>query len=184
MSDFDIHEVAARIKALYTSYVRAHPSGMNKTYVPNARWSDVWTKAASQCLEHDLNPEALVRSVLDARLDSKVYPTHLLGVVAIDSAKEFAEREADREFASIQSQLSLLEAYAQRGEDVSVLLSNEFEDLNPSLRYAFAVKAGLRDVADRFKDAARLELRFNSIRLKIMSSLLSADFLAEVMGDE
>lgn len=183
MKAFDIFDVAEKIKSLYTSILRIHPSRRYVNYSPPVRWAGVWPAAASQCLEYDLDPEALVRALVDARADARVNPSQLLGERAVQRTRAYM-RTNDIERSAIRSQLAKLSALVDTGANVVEALMSMEEDFSVALRYAFAIKAGLPAVAASFREAARRELRFNKKKLEVMKGMLPEAFVNEVLCDE
>ncbi|MBU0717690.1 MAG: hypothetical protein KJ749_05525, partial [Planctomycetes bacterium] len=88
--------------------------------------------------------------------------------------------QLEMERNGLQSQLAKMEGLVHTGADIAEAVSSPEEDFSASFRYAFAVRAGLPDIASQFRDQACRELRQNKDRLDAMKPLLPEDFVRDV----
>lgn len=150
----DLDAVAERLRVMFVFELRTRG---RPPYCPVKNDDGVWEKVALLCIEHGLDPTMHVAAQMDA--EPTFFPHALLRNKAVQRT---LQRQQDVDIrASLESQLLVLRGLLTLGRGLPEVLSNPFADFSPAFRYMVARTAGLFALADRFREAARVELACN-----------------------
>lgn len=172
--ELDIGEIAHYIKQRYTELYRARGVEYARC-VFGTRWEVYWRKAAALCLHHGLDPDVHIRALLNEKPFPQPY--QLLGDWAVERTKKFMATQIGSELIYAQSQMTHLGNWLRGGEKIEKVLLNPNADLTDSFRYCIARKLELFEIASKFREHARLELRMNPERLQVLRRLLPDAFM-------
>lgn len=175
----DADSIADILRIEYISRVRAR-GGVWSRYLPSSVHAKVWLKAASICLNHELDPIAHVRALVEMMRNP--YPNQLLGDKAIRRTRTFIGRSLCDARLLVQAQLSRLIGCLNVGENVVTLLTCQGDSLCAALKYYVAARVGLPALASQYRDEARREFLMKPELLKCLGDILPEAFV-KVLND-
>lgn len=167
-TESDVAAVASRIKSLYVSIVRARGHGWDR-YSPGPRHEWAWSKAASLCLAHGLDPDDHVRALLSQT--ASPLPFMLTGDRSVQRTRAFSAREGVDDAALFSAHLARLEACLLSGESLESTLNNPFNGFSPSFVACVATRAGLQ-LSSALRRVAERELSLHPRRRAIVNRML------------
>ena len=170
MNAHEVDVIAMALKKLYTAMLRARGNRWTG-YRASDRNNDVWYKIAHLCIENDFNAEDHVRALVTSTRNP--YPNMLLGPNAVERTRVYSTESTQNETLHFKAQLARLTGRLRVGDALSSILFDSTESFTPAFRVCIAKLCGVAGIAERYGEAAELELQLNRSLNSVINLVLS-----------